>query len=289
MRRILLLGGNGQVGWELARTLATLGEVTVSAREAASAAAADLADAGAVSGLLDRVRPQLIVNAAAYTAVDQAEAEPDAALVLNRDLPARLGQWAAANGAGVIHYSTDYVFDGSKPAPYTEDDPTAPVNAYGAGKLAGETALLESGAFAVILRIAWVYGLRGRNFLLTMQRLMRERGELAVVADQIGAPTWCRMVAQATAHIAAACVPGERDEYRGVYHLGPAGTASWYDFACAINEAGGFGCHVRPITSEEYPTPARRPANSRLDSTRVAATFGVALPHWRESLALALA
>lgn len=288
--KILLLGASGQVGWELLRTLNVVGDVVATARDGSADVRLDVGDLDAVRAMLDAVAPDVVVNAAAYTAVDKAESEPATALRINADLPGALGEWAASRGALVMHYSTDYVFDGSKAGAYVETDATAPLGVYGSSKLAGDQALLASGCDALILRVSWVYGLRGHNFLRTMQRLLAERDSLNVVNDQIGAPTWCRSIAQASGLIIARLSrdPAARTALRGIYHLSPCGEASWYDFACAIRDAGGFACDIRPIPSSEYPTAARRPGNSRLDAGKLEQVFGIRLPDWRRDLALCL-
>ena len=284
---ILLTGKNGQVGWELQRALQPIGKVT-----ACDHAGLDLADAAAVRRRLDEVRPDVIVNAAAYTAVDKAESEPEQANAVNAAAPALLAQEAARRGALLIHYSTDYVYDGAKAAPYVETDPTNPLGAYGRSKLAGEVGVQVSGADHLIFRTSWVYAARGANFLRTILRLAAEREELRIVADQIGAPTWARLIAEATAHALRQAMQ-ERSGGKfasGVFHLAAAGETSWHGFASAI-VAGRGGLRVKavtPITTAEYPLPAPRPANSRLDTGAFRARFGLALPDWRDCLKLCL-
>lgn len=284
---ILLTGVQGQVGWELRRALAPLGRVT-----AVDSQEMDLADPDAVRAKVRALSPRLIVNPAAYTAVDRAESEPERARAINAIAPGVLAEEAKRCGAVLVHYSTDYVFDGVKPGPYTEEDPANPLNVYGASKFAGESAIRAVGGRHLILRTSWVYGTRGHNFLLTMQRLMRERSELRIVDDQIGAPTWSRQIAEATALILAQCLSpargADRPEPWGTYHLSCGGETSWYGFAQAIAELGGLGTRLLPIPSSDYPTPARRPLNSRLDNAKLARTFGIRLPHWREALELCL-
>ncbi len=287
---ILLLGPGGQVGWELRRTLSTLGPLVSVGRRAADHPL-DLARPGALAALIDELQPALVVNAAAWTAVDDAEAHPQAARRINAEAVAELGEAAARRGAAVVHFSTDYVFPGEGDRPLREEDPVGPINQYGQTKLAGEKALAESGADHLILRLAWVYGARGRNFLLTMRRLMTERERIGVVADQFGAPTWSRQIGEACAQVLAQCRTGAGfafGERGGIYHLTAAGQASWHQFAEAIRDGLGLACAVDPLTSDQYPTPARRPAWSVLDSGRLARTFGVAIPHWRQGLALCL-
>jgi dTDP-4-dehydrorhamnose reductase len=289
---ILLLGGEGQVGWELARALAPLGRVLTPGR-----AALDLAEGEAIRAMVRTTRPRLIVNAAAYTQVDRAEAEPLLAEAVNAAAPAILADEAKRAGAALVHYSTDYVFDGSSRRPYREDDPVAPLNAYGQSKLAGEQAIAASGVRHLILRTAWVYADRGRNFLKTMQRLAAERDDLRVVADQVGAPTWARLIAEATALMLAASRDADGWEALadrgGLYHLTAQGETTWCGFAAAIVAASpprgdGSRARVVPITTAEYPTPARRPAYSLLDNRRLATVFALSLPDWQEGLRLCL-
>jgi dTDP-4-dehydrorhamnose reductase len=271
--RILLTGANGQVGWELRRTLAALGEL-----EALGRAELDLRDAGRIREAVRASNADVIVNAAAYTAVDKAESERDAAFAVNAAAPGVLAEEAKRSGALLVHYSTDYVFDGAKPVPYVEEDAPNPINVYGASKLAGERAIAGSGCRYLILRTSWVYGPRGANFYLTMLRLARERPELRVVDDQVGAPTSSLAIARATAQLLR---PGAH----GLYHLIAAGQTSWCGFARAILAGAGLATPVIAIRTEDYPAPARRPRNSRLDCSRLRADFGVALAPWEEELA----
>lgn len=284
--KLLLLGGNGQVGRELRRALPALGDVVVATRTGAGGElAADFDAPDGVGELVRRIAPDVVVNAVAYTAVDRAESEPDAAFRVNALAPAAIAQACAATDALLLHYSTDYVFDGSASRPYREDDATAPLGVYGASKLAGEDAIRASGARHAILRTAWVYAAHGRNFLHTMLRLARERDELRVVGDQVGAPTSAAWIADASARIVARGVPAS-----GTWHLVAAGETSWHGFAEAImDEALAAGLlasrpRVLPITTGEYPTPARRPAYSVLDTTRLCRDFGIAAPDWRDGL-----
>jgi len=289
--KILLLGANGQVGWELQRTLSVLGELVTAERTPGADIALDNSDLTRVQATLDTVAPDMVVNASAYTAVDKAEEEPELAARLNAELPGLIGTWATQHGARVLHYSTDYVFDGSKDTPYVETDPTRPINVYGRTKLAGDEALLASGCAALILRVSWVYGMRGQNFLLTMRRLMDERDQLRIVDDQIGAPTWCRTIAQVTSNVLAKW-PADRDRQmalHGVYHLAPSGSTSWFGFATAIRDRLGLECDLQPIPTSAYPTPAARPLNSRMDASRLEQTFGLAMPGWDAELARCLA
>lgn len=285
--RILLTGKNGQVGFELQRALAPLGEVIACDR-----AGCDLADADALRALVRRVAPQVIVNAAAYTAVDKAESEVDAAMAINAVAPGILGEEARRLGALVVHYSTDYVFAGDKPAPHVESDATAPQNVYGRSKLAGEQALLASAADSMILRTSWVLGAHGGNFAKTMLRLAGERNSLNVVADQFGAPTSAALIADVTAQIVARYLRDGEAFPCGIYHLAAAGETSWHAYAChVIARALAAGVPLRlmpaaihPIVTRDYPTPARRPANSRLDTTLLRQTFGLHLPDWQDGV-----
>ena len=288
--RILLLGVTGQVGWELARTLSVMGELITTGRGGRGDLQLDAGDLRQLQATLDSTAPDVVVNATAYTAVDRAESEPERAMLLNAEVPGLIGAWAATHGALVIHYSTDYVFDGSKETPYVETDASNPVSVYGRSKLAGDQALVASGCAALILRASWIYGLRGSNFLLTMRRLMHERSALNIVDDQVGAPTWCRTIAQVTA-TALARMPDAEDARQalcGVYHLSPGGSTSWFGFATAIQDALGLQCDLHPIPSSEYPTPAGRPMNSRMDAGKLEKTFGLELPGWERDLALCL-
>ena len=282
--RLLVLGKNGQVALELARIAEAEGrEAVFQGREA-------LGDAGAVDAgaVLDREQPTLVVNAAAYTAVDKAETEEAEALALNAELPSRFARACAARGLPFVHISTDYVFDGALFRPYREDDPLAPLGAYGRGKAQGETAVLEAGGPAAVIRTAWVYSAHGANFVKTMLRLAGSRDEVGVVADQIGCPTAATDVARACLLVGEAL---EQDpaRARGLYHAAGGGEASWADLAEAVfalsAARGGPSAQVRRITTAEFPTPTRRPANSRLSCERLKAVTGWTPPPWRESLA----
>ena len=279
---ILLTGSAGQLGFELARSLAAHGDVVACDR-----AALDLADAGALVTTVRSVRPQLIVNAAAYTAVDLAESEPERAHAINAVAPAILAEEARRSSALLVHYSTDYVFDGAADVPYTEDAPTAPLNVYGQSKLAGERAIAAAGALNLILRTSWVYGLRGSNFLLTIRRLAAEREELRIVADQVGVPNWARALAEATATLVGRGLPALA-ERAGLYHLSATGSTSWFDFARAII-GDAARPRVVPIGTADYPTPARRPAYGVLATGKLERTFGISLGDWREMLGACLA
>ncbi|MCF7994372.1 MAG: dTDP-4-dehydrorhamnose reductase [Chromatiaceae bacterium] len=289
--RILLIGADGQVGWELRRTLAPVGQVIAASLSGQDGPAVDLTDPASVRRLFNETAPDAVVNAAAYTAVDKAESQPELAQAINGDALALIAELCTAPRIPVIHYSTDFVFSGITDHPYREDDPAEPRSVYGRTKLAGEQALLESGAPALVFRTAWVYGVRGSNFLLTMLNLFRERAELRIVDDQIGTPTWSRMLAEVTAQIAYRVFHGGLDieGVKGLYHLTGAGATSWFGFAEAIREAAGSQCRLLPIPTSEYPAPAQRPAYSVLDTGRFRRTFGLALPDWRQSLALCLA
>lgn len=284
--RLLLLGGNGQVGRELRRSLAPLGELVVATRGGgAGDAAADFDAPESLAGLIARMAPDVVVNAAAHTAVDQAEHDRDAAFRVNAEAPAALARACADSDALLVHYSTDYVFDGSATRPYREDDPTAPLGVYGESKLAGEAAIRDSGARHAILRTAWVYAAHGRNFLRTMLRLAGERDELRVVADQVGAPTPASWIADATA-----VMLGRGIEDAGTWHVVADGETSWHGFASAIMReavAAGLLAHapsVLPIGTADYPTPARRPAYSVLDTARLRRDFGLQPPGWEAGL-----
>jgi len=295
--RILLTGASGQVGGELLETLKPLGEVIAPSR-----AEMDLANPASVRQTIRAVRPRWIVNPGAYTAVDKAESEPELAFAINAEAVRMMGQEARAIGAGVIHFSTDYVFDGSGSAPYRETDPTRPVSVYGASKLAGEKALADTGAAHMIFRTSWVYGARGKNFLLTILKLARERETLRVVADQYGAPTWSRDLARMTAEVIGRCEAqggGELlsvlDDVGGIYHAAGAGETTWYGFAAEAvrlqqeREPGVRFAAIEEITTAEYPTPAKRPANSRMSCERLKERFGWEMLDWRNSLREVLA
>lgn len=283
--KILLTGSTGQVGYELARSLQGVGEVVAVDRQVM-----DLSDLDQVRDVIRQVRPGLIVNPAAYTAVDKAESEPALAHRVNAEAPGVMAREAKLLGAAMVHYSTDYVFDGSDPSARVEDDATGPLNVYGASKLAGEQAIIDAGIPHLIFRTSWVYGMRGKNFLLTMLRLARERDELRVVADQHGAPTWSRTIADTSALVLAQARAGGADwwtQHGGVYHLSAQGSTTWCEFTRAIVEAAGLDCRVLPITSAEYPTPAKRPQYSVLSSQRLMTRF-CHLPEWKEALRLCM-
>lgn len=286
--KILVTGTNGQVGYELERSLQGLGEIVAVGR-----AQMDLSDLKQVRDVIRSVKPNLIVNPAAYTAVDKAESEPALAMRINGEAPAVMAEEARKLGAGIIHYSTDYVFDGSKETAYLETDPTCPVNVYGATKLAGEQAIQAAGVPHLILRTSWVYGMRGKNFLLTVLRLAAERDELRIVGDQFGSPTWCRTIADTTAQLIArldartGAVEAMGGPLSGIYHLTASGRTSWHGFTEEIIKLAAFtrAPTVTPIRAEEYPLPARRPHNSELSGARLQ-SLGVHVPDWRAALAL---
>jgi dTDP-4-dehydrorhamnose reductase len=280
--KILLLGNHGQVGFELQRTLAPLGEVLPYDQDIAN-----FLEPPSLRSMVQSIKPQVIVNAAAYTAVDQAESDAGSCEAINAEGPALLAEEARRLNCLLVHYSTDYVYEGSKGSPYIENDAVGPLGVYGRSKLAGDRAIQHSGVEHLIFRTAWVYGARGKNFLLTMLRLAKEKPELRIVSDQIGAPTWSRMIAEATAHAIARAV-ADPAKYSGVYHLTAAGETNWCGFAEAIFEQFALEWRpaVVPITSEEYPIPAKRPAYSVLSNEKFARVFGLRLPDWRDQLAL---
>jgi dTDP-4-dehydrorhamnose reductase len=280
--RILITGKNGQVGTELSRLYHSRGDVVLTGREEC-----DLSSEQAIRDTVDRVKPTVIINAAAYTAVDQAEKEPGLCFAINAHAPQVLAQEAARLGALLIHYSTDYVFNGEKPEPYLETDPIRPINVYGESKAAGEAAIAQAATRYLVLRTSWVYGAHGKNFLRTMLRLGAERPELRVVDDQLGAPTSAAAIASATARLVEQSLSGQSlSGAQGIYHMTAAGSTSWCGFARAIFQAGVLSTQplVQPIASSDYPTPARRPANSVLSNDKFAHAFGFRLPSWQQQL-----
>lgn len=289
--KILVFGRVGQVGWELRHKLACLGQVT-----AVDYPEIDFTKPDSIREAVRAARPAVIVNAAAYTAVDKAEAEPALAYAINAAAPGVLAEEAKRLGSILVHYSTDYVFDGTKHGAYLETDLPNPVNVYGKTKLAGDEAIQSVGGDYLILRTSWVYGARGSNFLLTMLRLARERAELRIVDDQTGAPTSSECIAQATADLLAQLLApkcGELQGRSGIYNLTNAGETTWFGFAKAFlskpqEAAGAITPSLVPITTAEFPRPAKRPANSCLSCRRVEETFGVRMPHWEDALALVL-
>lgn len=289
--RIVLTGAHGQVGWELASALSGSGTLIPCDRSRL-----DLSAPQHIARCIDELRPDVIINAAAYTAVDKAESEKALATAVNAAAPAALADAARRHSALLIHYSTDYVFDGRKPAPYVEADETCPLNVYGRSKREGEIAIRDSAADHLIFRTSWVFSARGSNFLKTMLRLAAEREHLRVVSDQIGAPTAARLLATCTARALSQAILERREgRFRsGLYHLSASGHTSWHGFASAIiagarSRGLRLKCReIEAITTAEYPLPAARPANSRLDCSRFARHFGLPLPDWREGMALCL-
>ncbi|MCH5570694.1 dTDP-4-dehydrorhamnose reductase [Pseudomonas syringae] len=289
--KILLLGKNGQVGWELQRSLAALGEVIALDRQGADGLCGDLADLERLAATVRALAPDVIVNAAAYTAVDKAESEPDLAMLINGEAPGVLAREAAALGAWLIHYSTDYVFDGSGEEQWQESAPTGPLSVYGRSKLMGEQAIQASGAKALILRTSWVYAARGHNFAKTMLRLATERDSLNVVADQYGAPTGAELIADVTAQILYRVRADQNPAaLAGIYHLAAAGETSWHGFAQFVLEhaaRNGVALKVAPdqigaIPTEAYPVPAPRPRNSRLALAKLETVFQLKMPSWQQ-------
>jgi len=287
--KLLLLGKNGQVGWELQRALAPLGEV-VGLDFDSVPVAADFSRPESLRALVREVRPDVIVNAAAHTAVDKAESEPELVLAINGSAPGVLAEEAATSGAWLLHYSTDYIFDGSGDQPRSEDAPTGPLSVYGRTKLEGERAIRASGCRHLILRTSWVYGARGGNFARTMLRLAAERDRLSVIDDQIGAPTGADLLADLSAHMlrAAQLAPA----LSGTYHAVADGETSWHGYARFVIEwARAHGMPIKvapeavlPVPTTAYPTPARRPLNSRLSTAKLRRAFGLALPHWQSGV-----
>lgn len=292
--KILLLGKSGQLGWELQRSLAPLGELVCFDRKGAGGLSGDLADAEGLAEAIRVLAPEVIVNAAAYTAVDKAEEERELASCINEVAPGVIAAEARKLGALVVHYSTDYVFDGSGTEPWRESDATAPLNHYGASKLAGERAIQESGCNYLIFRTSWVYAARGQNFLATIERLIRERDSLKIVNDQIGAPTSAELIADVSAH-AMQAVLGKTAQ-GGLFHLSASGYASWHDYALLVADwllENGIPTKLGPgqiqsQASADYSTPAKRPLNSRLDTELLQQTFGLSLPHWQTGVERAL-
>jgi dTDP-4-dehydrorhamnose reductase len=287
LARVLIVGAAGQVGVELRRSFQGCGEIFAVDREIV-----DLADADQTRAMVRRVEPDLILNAAAYTAVDRAESEPELAMAINVQTPRILAEEALTRNALLVHYSTDYVFDGAKQGPWTEEDQPAPLNTYGVSKLAGEQAIRQIGGQYLIFRTSWVYGPHGANFLLTMLRLARQRDRISVVDDQIGGPTTSIELARATRAIVSGALAGKfgaTEDWAGLYHMTCSGSTSWCGFAQAVFDRAGKMLDgkvpvVAPITSEEYPTPAPRPRNSVLSNARLAARFGVQLAPWEAAL-----
>ena len=285
--RILLFGKNGQVGWELQRALAPLGEVVALDSDSPAPLHADFASPDSLAATIRTVQPQIIVNAAAHTAVDKAESEPDRARMLNATAPGVLAREATALGAWLMHYSTDYVFDGGGSRPWTEESPTGPLSVYGASKLEGEEAIRASGCRHLIFRTSWVYAARGGNFAKTMLKLAKDRDKLTVIDDQIGAPTGAELLADLTAHALRAALANP--ELAGIYHAVAAGETSWHGYARHVIEyARTAGQPVKvaaesiePVPTSSFPTPAKRPHNSRMDTRKLQSSFGFTLPSWQ--------
>ncbi|HWH84415.1 MAG TPA: dTDP-4-dehydrorhamnose reductase [Burkholderiaceae bacterium] len=288
--KILLLGKNGQVGWELQRALAPLGEVTALDFDSPGPLRADFSDPESLAATVRAVAPQIIVNAAAHTAVDKAESEPAFARALNAASPAVLAREAATLGAWLLHYSTDYVFDGSGTTPWTEDSPTGPLSVYGATKLEGEEAIRTSGCPHLILRTSWVYAARGGNFAKTMLKLARERDRLTVIDDQIGSPTGADLLADLSAHLLRTVT--QQPQLAGTYHAVADGETSWHGYARHVIEfarARGEAIRVapdaiEPVPTSAFPTPAKRPGNSRMNTTKLRTAFGLRLPSWQSGV-----
>lgn len=279
MKKILITGKEGQIGWELCRTMAPLGYVQAFGKEEL-----DLANPDAIRKLLRSYKPDIILNAAGYTYVEKAENQKDIALLINKIAPAVLAEEAKQLNAILVHYSTDYVFDGASRQPYRETDPPHPLNFYGQSKLEGEKAIESIGGHFLILRTSWVYGMRGKNFLLNMLKLAKEKEELKVVDDQVGSPTWSRWIAEATALILA-----QRKEKWGTYHLSCSGETSWYNFAKEIFHLTSSGSpQLIPISTQQYLSSIQRPRYSVLSNEKIDKAFGITLPHWQTALTLCL-
>lgn len=289
MKIILLTGANGQVGWELQRSLAPFGRIVATDLEQL-----DLSQPDAIRQFVRTCQPDIIVNPAAYTAVDKAESESELATAVNGTAAAVFAEEAKMRGAALIHYSTDYVFDGSKPSAYTEDDAPNPQSVYGKTKLAGERAVLAAGGKHIILRTSWVYGVHGANFIKTILRLAKDRSELRIVADQFGAPTGARLLANSTAQILRQWQQSDFDEGKsGLYHLTAGGRTSWHQYAEEIvrlarqydESLKQKSLTIHPIATHEYPLPAKRPTNSELSTDKIKREFGLSLPAWQDDLA----
>lgn len=284
--KILLTGKNGQVGWELNRSLSKLGTIFAMGRDQM-----DLSKPETLGPIIQEIRPDIIINAAAYTAVDKAESEPELAMTINGVAPGVIAEEAQKIGAGMIHYSTDYIFDGKATSPYKEDDPTFPLSVYGKSKLAGEKAVIQVGIPHIILRTGWVYSLMSNNFLLTMQKLAQSRKQIKVVNDQTGGPTWSRSIARGTKHIMEQFLNGDTATSKvftgsGVFHMTCGGETSWFGFANKILELSRLSkdAEVIPIPTIDYPTPATRPIYSRLSNKKLKQVFHHEMPQWYEAL-----
>ena len=282
--RILLTGKKGQVGWELNRSLSNLGTVFAMGRSEM-----DLSKPETLSPVIQEIKPDIIINAAAYTAVDKAESEPELAMTVNGIAPGVIAQEAKKIEAGMIHYSTDYVFDGKTASPYKEEDPPCPLSVYGKSKLAGDKGVMKTGIPHIILRSGWVYSLRGSNFLLTMQKLAQTRNQIKVVDDQTGSPTWSRAIAEGTARILEQCRSASKSKifsHSGIFNMSCGGETSWFGFANKILELSGFikDTELISIPTIEYPTPAVRPSNSLLSNRKLKQVFHHEMPHWQDAL-----
>lgn len=290
--RIMLTGANGQVGWELNRSLLPLGDIVALTRKEC-----DLSRPENLPSIVQEIKPDVIINAAAYTTVDKAEEEEALAMTINGTSVGVLAEEAKKCNALLIHYSTDYVFDGTKPSPYTEEDIPNPINVYGRSKLAGEEAMRQVGGRHLIFRTSWVYASRGNNFLKTIRRLVQKRDELSIVDDQIGTPTWARLIAQTTSYCTrqSICEIYYREFLSDTYNLTMRGETSWYDFAkriveliCHNQKNGRYGCDIKSIKSINYPTPAIRPKNSRIAINKIEKKFQLKMPEWEKALALCI-
>ena len=280
--RILLTGKNGQVGWELNRSLSTIGTVFAMGRNEM-----DLSKPETVGSVIQEIKPDIIVNAAAFTAVDKAESEPELTMTVNGIAPGVIAEEAKKIGAGMIHYSTDYVFDGKATAPYKEEDPPCPLSVYGKSKLAGDKGIMQAGIPHIILRTGWVYSLRGSNFLLTMQKLAQTKNQIKVVDDQTGSPTWSRVIAEGTARILEQCRSAKNSaifSHSGIFNMSCGGETSWFGFAKKIFELSGKNTELISIPTVEYPTPAVRPENSLLSNRKLKQVFHHEMPHWQDAL-----
>jgi dTDP-4-dehydrorhamnose reductase len=286
--KILLLGKNGQLGWELQRALAPLGEVIALDRTGLNGLVGDLAELNGLRDTIRRVKPDVLVNAAAYTAVDRAEQEPDLAHLINAQAVQLMAEEMCRLNGWLLHYSTDYVFDGSGSRPWRESDTAAPLNVYGQSKRAGEEAIAASGCRHLIFRTSWVYGLHGNNFIKTILRLAREREQLSLIDDQVGAPTGADLLADVTAHALRSAE--SNPDLGGLYHLAAGGETSWFDYGCyLVDQARNHGAMlavkaIAPIASQDYPVAAQRPLNSRLDTHKLQERFGLCLPHWQHGV-----
>ncbi len=293
--KILLFGKNGQVGWELQRALAPLGELIALDRQASDGLCGDLTNLAGIAETINRIKPDVIVNAAAHTAVDKAESEPELAHTINAWACDVMAKAAYRLGAWLIHYSTDYVFDGSGEQPWQETDLTGPLGIYGATKLAGEQLIQQSNCLHIILRTSWVYGARGNNFAKTMLRLAQERDSLKVINDQIGSPTGAELLADVTAHIIRIAL--QKSEVSGIYHLVAAGETSWHSYASFVLdyvrstgvELKVSASDIHPVPTSAFPTPAKRPHNSRLNTTKLENTFNLTMPSWQNGVTRMLA